>query len=252
MDLFDYRASEREQQRMQDLLNLLPQSGSSALDVGARDGHLSRLLINRFERVVALDIQPIPALPSRVEFVQGDIADLQFQDNEFEAVVCAEVLEHIPPERLPRACSELARVARSSVIVGVPFRQDLRCARTTCVECGGENPPWGHVNSFDNQRLAGLFSGLSVDTVSYVGSSLQRTNALSAALMSFAGNPFGTYGQDEPCIHCGASLKPPPQRSIVQRLATRAATIVDRLQNRFRAPQPNWIHVRFSKQASRR
>ena len=166
MDLSDYRASEREQQRMQDLLNLLPQSGSSALDVGARDGHLSRLLINRFERVVALDIQPIPALPSQVQFVQGDIADLQFQDNEFEAVVCAEVLEHIPPERLPRACSELARVARSSVIVGVPFRQDLRCARTTCVECGGENPPWGHVNSFDNQRLAGLFSGLSVDTVS--------------------------------------------------------------------------------------
>ena len=37
---------------------------------------------------------------------------------------------------------------------------------------------------------------------------------LSTLLLDLAGNPFGTYDQEEPCIHCGAKLKPPPRRSI--------------------------------------
>ncbi len=32
----------------------------------------------------------------RVEAVQGDVTALQFADNEFDAILCAEVLEHIP------------------------------------------------------------------------------------------------------------------------------------------------------------
>lgn len=52
MDLSAYRASTSERERTNDLLRLMPNSGDIALDVGARDGHFSRLLAERFATVL--------------------------------------------------------------------------------------------------------------------------------------------------------------------------------------------------------
>ena len=54
MDLTDYRNSEREQARIKDLMRLIPPLGSSALDIGARDGFLSYLLANNEPRCCTL------------------------------------------------------------------------------------------------------------------------------------------------------------------------------------------------------
>jgi len=96
IDLAAYRASAAEQQRSADLFALLPRRGSTALDIGARDGYLARKLAERFNRVVALDLEKPVIDHPRVEAVQGDVTALQFADNEFDAILCAEVLEHIP------------------------------------------------------------------------------------------------------------------------------------------------------------
>jgi hypothetical protein len=69
----------------------------------------------------------------------------------------------------------------------------------------------------------------------------------SAKLMSFAGNPFGTYEQEESCINCGARPQPPQTRSLLQGLAGRAAYLADRAQRRRAAPHAACIHVRFDK-----
>ena len=74
---------------------------------------------------------------------------------------------------------------------------------------------------------------------------MQRTNFISSVLLSFAGNPFGTYEQEEPCVHCGAALERPAARSMVQRLATRTAHIVEQSQRRLLRPRAAWIHARF-------
>jgi hypothetical protein len=71
--------------------------------------------------------------------------DLGFADDFFDFVLCAEVLEHIPTASLSRACSELGRVSKHYVLIGVPYRQDIRVGRTTCWSCRKKNPPWGHI-----------------------------------------------------------------------------------------------------------
>lgn len=248
-DLTAYRASEREQNRIHDLFSLIPESGVRALDIGARDGFLSKRLAERFDSVVALDLERPDIVHSRIEPVQGDATRLEFDDASFDLVLCAEVLEHIPPAQLAAACKEISRVTRNAVVIGVPYRQDLRCGETTCYACGGINPPWGHVNSFDEARLRDLFSTLEWKRCSYVGNTVARTNVLSTALLRFAGNPFGTYMQNEPCVHCGAALAPPPQRNLPQKLATRTAHILNVIQAKLIKPQPNWIHVLFSRQS---
>jgi SAM-dependent methyltransferase len=246
-DLSAYRASEREQQRIEDLLALLPASGRSVLDVGARDGYLSRLLAERFDHVVALDLEPPSIAHARIECVKGDATALAYADETFDAVVCSEVLEHVPPHALLVACSEIARVARDAVLIGVPYRQDVRCGRTLCRQCGRQNPPWGHVNTFDENRLRGLFAPLAVTAISYVGTTREITNVISTALMRAAGYPYGTYEQEEPCIHCGSRLEPPRAASIVGKIVTKLAVAIDRAQRRFTQSHANWIHMRFDK-----
>jgi cyclopropane fatty-acyl-phospholipid synthase-like methyltransferase len=248
MDLTDYRNSTSEQARISDLMRLAPATGRTALDIGARDGYLSKLLAERFKSVTALDLQmPVIDHP-RIACVQGDITALQFPDAGFDLVLCAEVLEHIPPPHLAKACRELARVSGKYVLIGVPYKQDTRLGRTTCVSCGGTNPPWGHVNTFDEHRLAALFPGFVATTQSFVGTSAESTNAVSSWLMNLAGNPYGTYVQEEPCIHCNAALLGPPERQLWQKMATRLAFIGMRIQKPFIKPHGNWIHLLLTRQ----
>lgn len=247
MDLTEYRNSASERARISDLMHLVPAQGSSALDIGARDGFISRLLANRFSMVTALDLEQPSIEHERIQCVKGDITALDFSDGSFDLVFCAEVLEHIPTHLLEAACSELARVAKQYVIIGVPYRQDIRVGRTTCNSCGKISPPWGHVNTFDENRLSRLFPGLAVVRQTFIGQTSEATNSLSCGLMDLAGNPYGTYYQEEPCTHCGANLTAPPARSLWQKVLTKAAFIGLRVQKPFLAPHPNWIHLLLRK-----
>jgi len=239
----------RERERIRNLMDLIPKGGASVLDAGARDGRVSVLLADHFETVTALDQNNPTVRHRKVTAVQGDITSLGFPDNSFDCVICTEVLEHVPEHLLGKACSELQRVAGKYLVVGVPYRQDLRVSRTTCNLCGKKNPPWGHVNAFDEERLKRLFPGLEIETVSNVSTTRAATNSVSALLMDLAGNPYGTYDQEESCIHCGAPLGTPPPRNLFQKGCTRLAFWLNEAQERFAPPRPNWIHILFRKPA---
>nr|WP_315183559.1 class I SAM-dependent methyltransferase [uncultured Albidiferax sp.] len=251
LSLEDNRNSLTDRERVADLMALLPADVQTALDIGARDGYLSRQLADRYAQVTALDLEPPQVNDPRVQCVQGDATALQFGDGTFDLLLCAEVLEHIPSALLPQVCAELARVAARYIVVGVPYRQDIRQGRSTCQRCGGKNPPWGHVNRFDEARLQALFPAYTVQRQTLVGVAEPGTNAVSAWLMDRAGNPFGTYIQDEPCIHCGADLQPPPARSLPQKLCTRLAVQLQKAQAACTPRHANWIHMLLAKKPAR-
>lgn len=246
MSLIEYRTSANEKLRTNDLLALTPASGIRALDVGARDGFFSHLLAERFENVVALDLTKPNVSHPKVTCVEGNAAALQFADNSFDFVLCAEVLEHVPAKILPKVCSELQRVCCGQLLIGVPYRQDLRLGRTTCQRCGMTNPPWGHINSFDDTRLTSLFSGSSIAAVHLVGRSALRTNALAAKLMDIAGNPYGTYAQDEACIHCDGPIGEPSPRTVAKNVITKLGALTEKLSQVWTGQQTNWIHMLFN------
>jgi hypothetical protein len=247
IDLAEARRSRRESDRIANLIDLIPAGLSVALDVGARDGFLSVAMTDKVARVVALDLVEPEIQHPRVTVVAGDANQLLFADGSFDLVLCAEVLEHIPPADLEKVCRELARVSGRYVLIGVPFRQDTRFGRLTCQACGRRNPPWGHVNSFDESRLHELFGQLNVIATRFVGSNRNRTNFVSAALNDLAGNPWGFYRQEETCIACGARFEAPTNRTVASRIASKAAYLLDSVQHALSRPRPTWIHVLFEK-----
>ena len=184
-------------------------------------------MTQRYQRVVALDFS-VPSV--RLENVAGDVCNLhQFADRSIDLVFCAEVLEHIPDVR--RAASEIARVAKKHVVIGVPYRQDIRLGRVTCQSCGRIGPPWGHVNSFNEKRLAELFPDLRMSQVDLVGSDGgYNTTAVAAGVWNYAGNPWGTGNQRWPCS-CGELFRRPEKRNLLQKAAGRTAVAMDESQS---------------------
>ena len=250
MDLTQYRDGDIERKRTEDLVRLFRVNSNisqNALDVGARDGHFSRLLEECFRDVTALDLEKPSISHKNIFCVQGDITSLDFNDNSFDLVFCAEVLEHIPSHLLEKACFELSRVCKEFLLIGVPYKQDIRVGRTTCYSCGKKNPPWGHVNNFDRRRLTDLFPSLNAVEVSFIGETDVRTNIVSTFLMDLAGNPYGTYTQEEACIRCGKKLKSPPEGNLLQKISARVGSYLASIQKPILKAHPNWIHVLFKK-----
>jgi hypothetical protein len=241
-----FRGTPDEGARIASLMRMLP-SGTRALEIGARDGYITNFLAERVVEVVARDLErPRVAIP-HVRCIAGDVRALDFPSNSVDVVLCSEVLEHIPPGDLPKACHELARVVKQHLLVGVPFEQDLRTARTLCSKCGAVNPPYGHVNRFDQARLESLFPTLRRTGVERIGTTQEGTNWLSDMLMRGAGYPWGTYHQDEPCIACGGAVGPPPERSMADKVLSSVAIRINSMQNKWRAPRAKWLHMIFAK-----
>lgn len=243
----EFRNVQIERERIRELFRLIPdQPRDTALDIGARDGYLSLLLAERFAKVTALDLE-MPNIPHpAITCVRGDAAALEFPDRTFDLVLCAEVLEHIPTHLLRKVCAELARVTKGHLLIGVPYDQDTRLGRTTCSACGAKNPPYGHVNVFNELNMEMLFPTLKPVKSIYVGKNQERTNWLSAKLNDWAGNPYGTYEQDEGCVECGTKLVAPSNRNPLQRVCGKISHHVQRIQSRIQPRQANWIHVLYA------
>src|SRR5215831_6490279 len=177
MDLPQYLNSERERERITDLLSLTP-AVKTVLDVGCREGFIASKLAERGASVTAVDLQR-PQIEG-VTCVTGNATELAFGDRSFELVFCAEVLEHIAD--CIAAANEISRVASRYIVIGVPYNQDLAVGRVRCRICGESNPPWGHVNSFDEAELYSLFPAFRPVQRSFVGRAETRRSKAASVL----------------------------------------------------------------------
>jgi hypothetical protein len=67
--------------------------------------------------------------------------------------------------------------------------------------------------------------------------------------MDRAGNPYGTYSQQEPCVHCGGALGAPRPRSLAQKVATKLAFWARWPSQRLAPTRGNWLHMRLRKRS---
>lgn len=97
----------------------------SVLDVGCGEGFTLEKLKNREigKRLVGIDfldtaIQIGKRERPYLDLSQGNIYDIPYKDNEFDLVICSEVLEHVDDPK--KGLSELERVTKKYALLSVP------------------------------------------------------------------------------------------------------------------------------------
>jgi 2-polyprenyl-3-methyl-5-hydroxy-6-metoxy-1,4-benzoquinol methylase len=138
----------------------------SILDVGCGEGVLTHQWAERLgeKRIVGIDLddpklkaewvkRKRPNMELRVE----EATSLSFGDGEFDMSTAIEVLEHVPePEA---TVAEMARVARSHILVSVPREplwRGLNMARGAYLKQLGNTP--GHVNHWSKRSFVSMLS----------------------------------------------------------------------------------------------
>lgn len=155
--------------RFRSAARLLPPVPATVLDVGCGVGVLSDWLAGRGYAVTGVDTDE--ALMERMETPHrvASIDALPFEDRSFDAVVASEVLEHLPVEVFERSRGEMARVARTAIVVTVPNAESLESASTRCPACGCTYSIHGHVRRFDEGTLRELLPGWRLGELEQVG-----------------------------------------------------------------------------------
>ncbi len=154
-----YGAADRE--RVAAAAERIPPGTRSLLDVGCGNGLFLNFLqkavaAGTFDRLCGMDRSHAALDGVGVEKCAADITNLPFADAEFDVVTCMEVIEHLPYDSLVRALGELARVARRSVMITVPYREDLESAHVECPACRCRFHRYYHMRAFDERAIAGL------------------------------------------------------------------------------------------------
>lgn len=93
-------------------------SPDNVLVIGKGSGITERTitqLSNKKTRVLTLDVNY--AVNSDIV---GEVTGLPFANDTFDVVLCCQILEHLPFEKLPPALSELHRVVKKRVILSFP------------------------------------------------------------------------------------------------------------------------------------
>lgn len=73
----------------------LPPPGSAILDIGCTDSLLALRLAEKGYETYGIDIRDYSEKHARLNFIQGDILQLPFRDESFDAVVAVSTLEHV-------------------------------------------------------------------------------------------------------------------------------------------------------------
>ncbi len=93
------------------------------LDVGGYPGTLGEMLKKK-NALLNMAILDRPEIV-REGYISGRAEALPFTDDAFDAVLCCDVLEHIPPGNRVRALEEMLRVCRGHLVIAAPFHSRI-------------------------------------------------------------------------------------------------------------------------------
>lgn len=133
--MYDYASREKRAHRMIKTLGEYfgedKLSSLTLLDIGSSTGIIDNILSAKFKKVVGSDIDNGAVNYAKktfknknLEFQMGDAMNMQFKDNSFDVVICAQVYEHVPDQK--KLFSEIYRVLKPGGVCYLAALNKLR------------------------------------------------------------------------------------------------------------------------------
>ncbi len=238
----DEPLSASETQRIADTIAMIPPGMQTAIDVGCGPGRLLHRL--PIDKRFGTDLGRVGLQHCRRPVVRSSILELPFADDGFDLVVCAEVLEHLDPDDLPRAAAELYRVAKKSVLISVPNREQLLGQMHRCPQCGEVFHLHGHQQSMTEETLRPLFPTDATITFGYSW----RVRPYVPALLKLRTHGLGAwkYSKNTFCPSCGNRDFVDPLKTARGWLAWKACGALNHMAHP-RRRKWNWLLMRVDK-----
>lgn len=98
--------------QIKEVLDLAPRS---VLEIG-----VGNKIVSDFIRTQSIDIKTLDINPELKPDFVGSVLEIPFKSNQFDVVLCAEVLEHLPLEEFKKALKEIKRVSGKYVVLSLP------------------------------------------------------------------------------------------------------------------------------------
>ncbi len=227
----------READRLERTCALVPPDAANGLEIGFYDLRLTRLLRKRMD-LTSVDLPRHVGGTDKRGLVFADIRALPFASRTFDLTICTEVLEHLSTDVLAEAATELMRSTKRYLLVSVPFEQRIEFDIFRCAHCGWTGNTMGHVQSFDERRLRGLFGPMRLLRTELMGSIVGRAPGWLYALARRIGNVYFDHALR--CPSCGQSDQAVPDNSVGYILRR----VIWRLERRA-GQKPAWIAMLF-------
>jgi ubiquinone/menaquinone biosynthesis C-methylase UbiE/uncharacterized protein YbaR (Trm112 family) len=165
-ELFDYfepytdGATLHEQRRLHEaILAQLPDMASSTiLDVGCGSAWVVRHFAQSTTTVVSFDLsdkntkEALSRYPGERHYaVTGDVYRLPFRENSIDAIISAEVIEHVP--NIQAYLSNLIRVVKPGgrIILSTPYNEKI--IYSLCIHCNRPTPQHAHLHVFTEVNM---------------------------------------------------------------------------------------------------
>lgn len=215
--------------RAQTVMASLPAGTRTVLDLGCGNGVFANLT-EIGAHVYGVDLSMTALRHLKVPGCQASAEALPFPSGAFDAVVCMEMLEHIPYTNYEQTLSELARISKNAILITVPYQENLSHTQISCPYCGCLFHAYHHVRSFDYKDLCSLFDFDPNIKVEQILGICQADRKALPELWDFFRRRYHTGGANFPwyaaCPQCGyqqPEISPgnetsPPKRGFLKRL----------------------------------
>ncbi len=230
------KVSAKEEARIRHTIGMLPGDVRSVLEVGCGDGRiLDRIIVPGLKIGIEYAFNSLRLL--RSPGCRATAHEIPFKNRSFDAVICAEVLEHLSSDVLISAVSEVKRVAAKYVLLSVPYRENLRLNFTRCSRCGLVFHRWGHLRLFTSKSLDKLFGQWECLGTSYMGEGERWQAPLVTWVNQRLGGRWADFEPGTACPACGNT----EYRRTPRNWVTRVCGALNLLSAKLPVRDRNWI-----------
>lgn len=154
------------EERIKLILDMLPGDINSLLDIGCGKGEIINSIRSQSPRLrnIGLDISHEALTYVDGLKIVGELPKIPLKDRDFDLVICLQVLEHIPNHLYQDSLREIERLSNRYLIVGVPFRENLRVKQVMCATCMRSSHSDGHLHSYDHDDMRRLFKDFELQS----------------------------------------------------------------------------------------
>ena len=135
----------------------IPDDVDTIIDVGCGNGIITNSLNEDYD-VTGVDLSPIALSYVKGKKIVSSSDSIPVENNSFDMVFSSEMLEHLPDEVLYKTIEELKRISKRYIFITVPNKEHLPTSYVKCRNCGYIFHPYGHLQSFNLNKLVNYFS----------------------------------------------------------------------------------------------